>query len=332
MPQYPQEWKERAEGCLMGQVAGDSLGSLVEFKSPEEIRSAYPGGVRRLENGGIWKTLAGQPTDDSEMALMLARHLAQAAAYDPREALRGYEFWMNSDPFDVGTTISNALRGRMSPDSQANGALMRISPLGIFGASRSWEEVARWAREDAALTHPHPVCLQANALYACLIAEAVRSGGSPRHLYAYVLQLAERQPLEPSLRTALERAADRPPDDFMTFQGWVLVAFQNALWQLLHAPDLETGVVDTVMRGGDTDTNAAICGALLGAVHGVRAVPAQWREAVLSCRPEQGRPGVGRPRPRCFWPVDIPELASRLLEDRRRSAGNAVEERGEVTG
>lgn len=48
-----------------------------------------------------------------------------------------------------------------------------------------------------------------------------------------------------------------------------------SLWQLLHAPSLEEGVVDTVMRGGDTDTNAAICGALIGAVHGRGAIPSR---------------------------------------------------------
>jgi len=40
-----------------------------------------------------------------------------------------------------------------------------------------------------------------------------------------------------------------------------------------YAPKLEEAVVDSVMRGGDTDTNAAICGALLGAVHGRGAIP-----------------------------------------------------------
>ena len=67
------------------------------------------------------------------------------------------------------------------------------------------------------------------------------------------------------------------------------------------------------MRGGDTDTNAAICGALLGAVYGRDAIPDQWADRLLNCRPEAGRPNVYRPRPECFWPVDALELAGRLI-------------------
>ena len=66
----------RAQGCLLGQLIGDSLGSLVEFQRPERIRRSYPGGVRDMADGGTWNTIAGQPTDDSEMALLLARSLA----------------------------------------------------------------------------------------------------------------------------------------------------------------------------------------------------------------------------------------------------------------
>jgi len=56
----------------------------------------------------------------------------------------------------------------------------------------------------------------------------------------------------------------------------MLLALQNAFYQLLHASSLERGVVDTVRAGGDTDTNAAIAGALLGAVHGRDVIPQQW--------------------------------------------------------
>ena len=98
----------------------------------------------------------------------------------------------------------------------------------------------------------------------------------------------------------------------MTHQGWVLIALQNAFFQLLHAESLVAGLSDTVMRGGDTDTNAAIAGALLGAVHGRDAIPSTWRPALLSCRPLPGSP-TAHPRPMEFWTVDVLDLAERLL-------------------
>ncbi len=65
----------RAQGCLLGQLAGDSLGSLVEFTSPEVIRRKYPDGVRILADGGRWETMAGQPTDDSEISRVITSSL-----------------------------------------------------------------------------------------------------------------------------------------------------------------------------------------------------------------------------------------------------------------
>jgi hypothetical protein len=110
---------------------------------------------------------------------------------------------------------------------------------------------------------------------------------------------------------SLEAASQRPPRCDGEAQGWVRIALQNAFYELLHAGSLEEGVRRTVRRGGDTDTNAAIAGALLGAVHGREAVPAQWRQAILSCRPHPLR--AKRVRGRTYWPVDALELAERLL-------------------
>jgi ADP-ribosyl-[dinitrogen reductase] hydrolase len=105
-------------------------------------------------------------------------------------------------------------------------------------------------------------------------------------------------------------AVSAPPADFERQSGWVRTALQNAFHRALRAGSLEQGVVDTVMAGGDTDTNSAIAGALLGAVHGRAAVPAGWRRAVLTAR---ALPGTPRPRPQCLWPVDCDDLAERLL-------------------
>lgn len=89
-------------------------------------------------------------------------------------------------------------------------------------------------------------------------------------------------------------------------------AATNELFQRVHAESLEEALVSTVGMGGETDTTAAFAGALLGAVMGREAVPAQWQRAVLSCRPIAGLSGVRRPRPATYWPVDAPVLAERL--------------------
>jgi ADP-ribosylglycohydrolase/fructose-1,6-bisphosphatase/inositol monophosphatase family enzyme len=299
----------RAQGCLLGQVAGDSLGSLVEFMTAEEVRQRYPDGPRLLADGGVHDTLAGQPTDDSEMALALARALVARGAFDADAVMSSYRRWLASGPFDVGLTTRAALTGAPPAGSQANGSLMRASPLGVFAWSLGAQEAAAWARADSALTHPHPVCGDATAAFVIAVAHAVRHGDA-RGAFEAARGWARGNAV-PEVREALEAAAQAPPSCDGPQQGWVLKALQNAFHELLHAASLEEGLVATVRRGGDTDTNGAIAGALLGAVHGRPAVPAQWREMILSCRPHPRR--APHPRPMEYWPSDVLELAECLL-------------------
>ena len=295
----------RVQGCLLGQLAGDALGGQVEFQSAAAIRARHPAGVRELRNGGRWNTLAGQPTDDSELALLLARTLARDGRFDPDAVGEVYRAWMQSDPFDIGGTTQAGLLGRHDPASQANGSLMRVSPLGIWGHTLPPEELARLARLESALTHPHAACADASAAFVVAIAHAVRTGEGAAAAHAAALEWINGSGADDSVAAALERARVEPPADYMRQMGWVLIALQNAFYQVLHAPTLEEGVVATVMAGGDTDTNGAVAGALLGAIHGREAIPSQWRRMVLSCHP---LPGTGRPRPRAVWPGDAEEV------------------------
>jgi ADP-ribosylglycohydrolase len=299
----------------------------VEFRTADDIRQEYPGGLRHLIDGGTWDILAGQPTDDSELALMLARTLVHERRFDATSVLQSYVHWYRSDPFDIGTTTSAALRAAAAAktpedgvraaaehanhDSQANGSLMRVSPLGVLCAHAP-ATAAEFARQDSCLTHPNPVCQDACAIFTIALATAIADGCSPRECHEIALQEAERLNVQPTVQAALVEARTSPPDDYHTHQGWVLIALQNAFHQLLHAPDLEQGIVRTVMSGGDTDTNAAIAGALLGAVHGRDAMPPAWRKAILSCRPLKGT-ATRHPRPMEFWPVDAIQLAEALL-------------------
>ncbi len=316
----------RAQGCLLGQFAGDALGSQVEFRRAAEIRAQFPEGVRELTGGGPFGTLAGQPTDDSELALMLLHSILQAGGYDPEAAASAYAYWYRSDPFDVGGTIGQALaairpgasaaeaaRAAASRSSQANGSLMRIAPLPIWGHRLPVERLVEHARQDSQLTHPHPVCQDSVAAFCIAVAQALR-GGTTEQVYRAALDWAEAHG-EPTVAEALRAAAEppkrQPPVDGST-QGWVLHALRTAFHQLLHAPSLEEGIVRTISLGGDTDTNAAIAGALLGARHGRAGVPDRWRRVILSCRP-MAASGARRPRPYPFWPVDALYQAEALV-------------------
>lgn len=297
----------RCQGLWLGQLIGDALGAQVEFQSSAEISARHPEGVRALRDGGTWGTLAGQPTDDSELALALARSLVDRGGYDVEAVRAAYLAWLGSSPFDVGATVSGGLRGRPNPDSLANGALMRVSPIALALARDPRAAIAA-ARVDAALTHVHPACADANAVYVAALIAAL-DGASREEIVGAALA----EPITARHVHAVEAARDGAPRDYVTHQGFYAIALQNAFFQLLHAPSFEEGLVDTVGRGGDTDTNACIAGALLGAFHGRPAIPADWLRAVLTCRP-LAEVGASRVRRMDYWPVDALLLAERLAE------------------
>jgi ADP-ribosylglycohydrolase len=97
----------------------------------------------------------------------------------------------------------------------------------------------------------------------------------------------------------------------MKHQGWVLIALQNAFFQLFAAKNAEEAIVATVGCGGDTDTNAAIAGALAGALHGRGAFPARWIFPLLACR-SLSAAGARQPRPSAYWTDDALDLAEAL--------------------
>lgn len=315
----------RAQGCLLGQLAGDALGSAVEFMSASEIGRRHPSGVRSLTDGGVWSLIAGQPTDDGEMALALARSLCEAGAYDTSSVASAYLRWRRSGPFDIGSTTSRgltALAGSGDPDknSQSNGALMRVSPIGLF-AHGDPGLAADLAERDGRLTHPHPVCQAANRAVAAAIAVGV-SGADAGAMLEVAFQAAGAGEDAEVIRLRLLAARRAAPSDLGASVGWALPALQNAFYQLLRGAPLEEALVETVGIGGDTDTNAAICGALIGALQGRESLPLQWRNRILTCRPASA-PGVIHPRPPEYWPDDALELAEDLLSPRLRREGGS---------
>jgi ADP-ribosylglycohydrolase len=180
---------------------------------------------------------------------------------------------------------------------------MRVSPIGVWAAGNP-ARAAATARADSSLTHKNPVCIEACAGYAAAIAVGV-SGGSRAEMVEAALAHAKGRAREAIASGAL-------PSDYFTRMGWVLVALQNAFFHL-RSSGFEESLIATVAAGGDTDTNAAICGALVGAALGRQAIPPRWILPVLACRSAIDA-GAPRPRPAQYWPDDILEVAEALLQ------------------
>lgn len=312
-------------------MSGDALGSQGEFRTAESLHRQWPDGVRDMGPSPIWGTAPGQLTDDSEMAIELLHALSDCPkAIDWDRVAEGYVRWARSGPFDIGGTVRQATHGAMmadsitskglaarmrahaNPESKANGALMRESPLAIWGFALDPRIVGEYAREDARLTHPNAVCLDASAVYVATLAQVIRWGLDASAAYAFALQFQQQYGHEVDVLDALIKAKMDPPP-ISHHRGYVLLALHNAFYQLLHTQSVEEAVVASVMIGGDTDTNAAIAGAFAGAVYGEGGVPPRWINRLMACRVEDG---VNRPRR--YLPILAIEQLEKLLDVLRR--------------
>jgi len=308
--------RNRARGVLLGQFIGDALGTTVEFSSPQDIKRRFPDDLKDIVGGGPFHVHPGQVTDDGELALALARTLV-AHGWDLDARARAYAAWYNSGPFDIGGTTQAAFGGwrddvvaatllaraqsrNGAPDQQANGALMRVSPVAIYGASLDPTELAERAREDARFSHPSPVCQASNAAFVRAIQVGL-AGGAPADGYHAAREIVADCE---EVVTALAQI-DEQPQCHGSAQGWVLIALRNAFHMLMHEPGFEQALVRTVMAGGDTDTNACITGSLLGAFCGLDGIPPRWIVKVLACR-------TGRAE--AYQTADAISLADTLLE------------------
>ncbi len=295
----------RALGCMLGLAIGDSLGAQVEFQTPEAIAVSHPSGVRQMADSPVWHTLAGQPTDDTELALTLARSLVAHGGYDPEHALAGYRAWAASHPFDIGHATRRAfVDGDPDAETESNGSLMRIAPVGVWAANPA--AAAAVANQDSGLSHPNPVCRAACAAFAAAISAGLSGVDRAGMRETALLHAGGLAVVEEAIR------APRPPAPARHGMGWVLLALRNAFAHLNAGTPFEAALIATASMGGDADTNAAIAGALLGAAVGRTALPARWVMPVLTCRADEGL-RVERPRPDVYWADDLIDLTEALL-------------------
>ncbi len=275
-------------GCLLGGAVGDALGLPFEGLSRERV-------ARRLGAEALRHSLVrgrGMISDDTEHACMTGQALLAAGGRPERFArslawrLRG---WLLAGPASVGWGTLRAIvrlwlgwpPDRSGVRSAGNGPAMRAPLLGVCVAEDQLDEfVAR----STLLTHRDPRALAGALALARAAARAARGETPPAVLAALQrgcddaeLASALAQVQEHVLRGAPPSALAAALGQASGVSGYIHHTVPVALACWAASPRDVAGAVDAAVRlGGDTDTVAAIAGALAGAAGGPGAIPAAW--------------------------------------------------------
>lgn len=324
---------EAAVGAVLGALCGDAAGAVLEFLE-RPIEAADVDAALRMEGGGTWDVAPGQVTDDGELTMSLLQALAERPDAPRLAAGKRYAAWVASRPFDIGATTMRSLGCLRDPrfgaramevpladlmaeaaqqycqESKANGSLMRATPLGVWGATRTPKETARAAADDALLSHPNRACVDATVAYALAIASLVREPGNVDRAVAAAGDWLFTNG-EAEARGWFEDALAGVLVPYEPMIGFVRIAFTHAFRHLARGTAWQDAVRETLAGGGDTDTNACIVGGLLGARWGASAIPEAMRAAVLGADLTRGR---HKSRPPELHPREAPALVRALLK------------------
>ncbi len=337
MSPKPKDPRDAALGAALGACIGDAAGAVLEFTSGD-LTAARVDQALTMPGGGCWRVAPGQITDDGELTLCLARALADGG-FDLERIALSYAKWIDSPPFDIGTTTRNGLgcfhesewaavcrkdgyasamtraSALRNAGSKANGSLMRATPLGVWGSSAACSanggtdvsRLAECAIADSRLSHPNPSAAGAVACYAIAISELIRTPGDREAAFAAAEGWAETSAVEEVQRWLAD--ARRGKDvAYMPQIGFVQIGFTHAFRHLLAGTDYVSAIRETIAGGGDTDTNACIVGGLVGAACGAESIPESMREKALTCTTQDGRR-----RPDWLHAAQIPSLVDRIL-------------------
>lgn len=303
---------KKVMGTLYGHAYGDAVGARLEFggvPSLEDIEDAMA-----LNGGGVFRLAPGQVTDDTELTIQTLRGLIHAYASAPDgkncdvTGALAVQFvsWFKSKPFDVGNTTRNAFDIGYAPplsaaisiadvvrtntlalnrESESNGALMRCIPHALFAYLLNWSEdkLYKSVETDVSLTHVKP-CVVTLCFAYCVIIVSLLKGVSTEDIYEKLVSIATTHDSE-KLEHLLENCFVLP--DVTKNIGWDKHAFALTLYFLFTDAPYEDAIRQVVSMGGDTDTNAAIVGGVLGAKYGVDDIPLV--EKLIACKPKHNR-------------------------------------------
>jgi ADP-ribosylglycohydrolase len=296
--------QDRIAGVLPGAACGDALGVPYEFQVPLSSDESP-----RMCGGGLGPYEPGEYSDDTQMAVCIAQVTATGADLREESALdavaENFLDWaargatdigaqtrgvLSSARDDAGSRPAAALRraARLLHErtgrTAGNGSLMRTGVIALAYLDDP-EAMAEAARSVSDLTHRDPLAGDACVLWCEAIRHAVLHDNGPGTGPAAGLGLL---PAAHRDRWAgwITEAVQQPPGSFSP-NGFVVPALQAAWSAITHTLPADDGSVHLVRSleaavrvGDDTDTVAAIAGALVGAYWGLESIPAEWLASV----------------------------------------------------
>lgn len=274
VPGGPEGMVDRAVASFLGVGVGDALGATTEFMTPSEIHAKF--GVHDKITGGGWLRLkAGDVTDDTEMALCIARAILERGMFDLQAIAERFAAWLRSNPPDVGATCRKGIRdymlkGRLEmPQNEmdaGNGALMRMVPTPLFSLGDE-SLFDRTTLAQAHLTHNHPLSDAACLCAGRMVQRAIRGEG----IYRLRAEADALVAAHPAFRF------DPYPGEA---GGYVVHTVQTVFHFFFSTRTFEECLTGVVNRGGDADTTGAIAGMIAGAYYGTAGIPDRWRKGL----------------------------------------------------
>lgn len=301
---------DRAAGALIGAACGDALGVPYEFGRPLGEDE-----VPEMRGGGLGPYAPGEYSDDTQMQVVIAQVAASGLPLDSEQAqcgiAEGFMAWLTGGATDVGAqtraVLASAHTAGADPlaairaaartvhertgRSAGNGSLMRTGVVGL--AFLDGPEAPRRCRDAArsisGLTHYDDLAGDACVLWSAGVRQAVLHNTPGLWRFNGVRDTVSQLPADRRTQwnTWLDEAQTKPPHAFQP-NGFVVTALQAAWSAIWHTkipakrPEdhFRLALQAAVRAGDDTDTVAAIAGALLGAAWGRKAIPDEWVHAV----------------------------------------------------
>jgi ADP-ribosylglycohydrolase len=166
-------------------------------------------------------------------------------------------------------------------DSKGCGGVMRVAPIGLaFPADLAFHH----AVAAAAITHGHPSGYLSAGVLAEIVSRVTEGTDVTSAAAAACNSLGAYDGNEETLE-AVQRAlelAGRGADPMSAIgvlgSGWVgEEALAIGLYAAIRfAGDFRAACSAAVNHSGDSDSTGSICGAILGAAHGIDAIPGAW--------------------------------------------------------